>query len=102
MIAAGVTTPADVLKTRLQTASDQQHHSSSQGNNVACGHDGAKPVAKGSSSATTSRQVLAEILEREGFRGLWRGSVARVLKVAPACAIMISSYELGKRLLEAN
>ena len=102
MIAAGVTTPADVLKTRLQTVSDQRHHASSQGSNVACGHDGAKPVAKSSSSATTSRQVLAEILEREGFRGLWRGSVARVLKVAPACAIMISSYELGKRLLEAN
>jgi solute carrier family 25 protein 39/40 len=29
--------------------------------------------------------------------GLWRGWVPRTLKVAPACAIMISSYEVGKR-----
>jgi solute carrier family 25 protein 39/40 len=32
--------------------------------------------------------------------GLWRGNQARMLKVAPACAIMISCYEFGKRVLE--
>ena len=32
-----------------------------------------------------------------GFSGLYAGLVPRVLKVAPACAIMISMYELCKR-----
>ena len=32
--------------------------------------------------------------------GLFVGATARVLKVAPACAIMIASYEGGKRYFD--
>jgi solute carrier family 25 protein 39/40 len=42
-------------------------------------------------------RVLVDIWREDGMSGLWRGVTARTLKVAPACAIMISSYELGKR-----
>ncbi|CAM9553880.1 unnamed protein product, partial [Chrysoparadoxa australica] len=35
----------------------------------------------------------------EGLSGLYTGLGARVVKVAPACAIMISSYEWGKHFL---
>jgi solute carrier family 25 protein 39/40 len=41
-------------------------------------------------------QVLKEIYGEEGWKGLTRGIIPRVAKVAPACAIMISSYEIGK------
>jgi solute carrier family 25 protein 39/40 len=42
---------------------------------------------------------LRQIARTEGVSALWRGNQARMLKVAPACAIMISSYDLGKRIL---
>ncbi len=43
-------------------------------------------------------RFLYSIWCEEGVGGLWRGWAARCLKVAPACAIMISSYEVGKKM----
>lgn len=40
--------------------------------------------------------VLQSIYLEEGLRGLFAGLGPRLAKVAPACAIMISSYEVGK------
>ena len=42
-------------------------------------------------------RFLWHIFKTEGASGLWKGWIPRTLKVAPACAIMISSYEVGKR-----
>lgn len=42
-------------------------------------------------------RFLWHIFREEGISGLWRGWIPRTLKVAPACAIMISCYEVGKR-----
>ena len=49
-----------------------------------------------------SRGTLAlarSIVAREGIAALGAGLPARVAKVAPACAIMISSYEGVKQLV---
>lgn len=35
-------------------------------------------------------------MAKDGAFGFFRGVVPRAVKVAPACAIMISSYEMGK------
>lgn len=35
-------------------------------------------------------------MARDGASGFFRGVIPRAVKVAPACAIMISSYEMGK------
>ncbi len=84
-IAALVTTPFDVGKTRQQT----MLHS---------------PDAKTSSSVSirpesrTMPRFLWHIYCTEGLNGLFKGWAARCLKVAPACAIMISSYEIGKKM----
>ncbi|EAQ92820.1 hypothetical protein CHGG_01055 [Chaetomium globosum CBS 148.51] len=43
-------------------------------------------------------RLLWHIFRTEGLPGLFRGGVPRTLRVAPACAIMISSYEVGKRV----
>jgi len=83
-IASIVTTPFDVGKTRRQVFKDSV------------------------TSAATSTKVLApeeqsmprflwHIFKTEGTSGLFKGWIPRTLKVAPACAIMISSYEVGKR-----
>ncbi|TPX66698.1 hypothetical protein SpCBS45565_g04298 [Spizellomyces sp. 'palustris'] len=68
-IAAILTTPFDVAKTVMQVGAE----------------GGMVPV-------------LREIVRREGWRGLFRGVEPRVAKVAPACAVMVSSYEVGKRV----
>lgn len=44
-------------------------------------------------------KLMRMIVRQEGYRGLWRGLTARVAKVAPSCAIMVSSYEIGKKAL---
>lgn len=40
--------------------------------------------------------VLGKIVSEHGYRGLYAGLGPRIAKVAPACAIMIGSYEYCK------
>ena len=120
MIAAACTTPFDVVKTRQQVGAtgntavlvaedvcSAQLHVGLAG--AGCKHDGAivyeaPPKAASSPQRTAGAggtfHLLREIAANEGIAGLWRGNQARMLKVAPGCAIMISSYEFGKRILE--
>jgi solute carrier family 25, member 39/40 len=90
MIAAACTTPFDLAKTRQQT--------------ILLGtilqKRGPLTVTPTLPAAAGTFHQLRLIAQTDGVAGLWRGNQARVLKVAPACAIMLSSYELGKRLLE--
>ena len=80
-MATVLTTPFDVVKTRRMT-------------------DGP-PAGGRPRRGVTMFGHMRRIIEEEGLRaGLWRGNWARMMKVAPGSAIMISSYESGKRLLE--
>lgn len=111
-IAAFATTPFDVVKTRRQMSSQTEVLSTSQGS---CDHFGLKEYSSShnncqqrslSVAAAAERgQVnvgtfghMREILKDEGMSGLWRGNTTRMVKVAPACAVMISCYEFGKRV----
>ncbi|ORY96819.1 mitochondrial carrier domain-containing protein [Syncephalastrum racemosum] len=76
MFAAAVTTPFDVAKTRRQVDA---------GRDVPTLRDSRVPY------------ILKQIYQQDGARGLFRGLYPRIAKVAPSCAIMISSYELGKK-----
>jgi solute carrier family 25 protein 39/40 len=76
-IAATLTIPFDVIKTRKQV-------------------DLHAGIAMAPSSLLDQ---LLHIYRTEGISGMTRGIVPRVAKVSPACAIMISSYEVSKRLL---
>lgn len=40
--------------------------------------------------------ILRKIFDQHGLRGIFAGVIPRVVKVAPACAIMITSFEYGK------
>ncbi|UNI23139.1 Carrier protein, mitochondrial [Purpureocillium takamizusanense] len=79
-----VTMPFDVGKTRTQVYRD--------GPRGAVGHAAAQAPEE-----LSMVRLLTHIFKTEGLAGLWRGWIPRTLKVAPACAIMISSYEVGKR-----
>lgn len=79
-----LTTPFDVGKTRRQVYTD-----------------GAAPASGAAKNLAPEEQsmmrFLLHIFKEEGVSGLFKGWIPRTLKVAPACAIMISSYEVGKR-----
>jgi solute carrier family 25 protein 39/40 len=88
-VAAVVTTPFDVGKTRQQVL----RHT---GDSV---QDKAKAAAGFIRPEDRSMpRFLWHIFQEQGMSGLFKGWTARCLKVAPACAIMISSYEVGKRM----
>lgn len=84
-VAALVTTPFDVGKTRQQVT----RHMGDAANKAAQTtrpEDQAMP------------RFLLHIYREQGLPGLFRGWAARCLKIAPACAIMISCYEFSKRM----
>ncbi|XP_034553271.1 solute carrier family 25 member 40 [Notolabrus celidotus] len=78
-IASIITLPFDVVKTRRQ---------------VELGELQAKNLSHEVSSSTFS--VMSRIVAQDGVSGLFAGFLPRLIKVAPACAIMISTYEFGK------
>ncbi|KAG2790574.1 hypothetical protein JG687_00001391 [Phytophthora cactorum] len=74
-IAATVTTPFDVVKTLQQVSMTAQ---------------GSQP---------SGMVVLRQVVASKGVTGAFTGLSARLARVAPSCAIMISCYELGKEKL---
>lgn len=89
-IASLVTTPFDVGKTRrqvLQPASVDKAAKKTAGT--------LRP------EELSMPRFLYRIWVDEGIQGLFRGWAARCLRVAPACAIMISSYEIGKKIAKS-
>lgn len=80
--AAIITLPFDVVKTHRQIELGQ--------------------TLLPSASSTQSRQrkstafIIRNLYNQRGIKGLFSGLSPRLIKVAPACAIMISSYEWGK------
>ncbi|KAJ1914049.1 Carrier protein, mitochondrial [Tieghemiomyces parasiticus] len=87
MLAATVTIPFDVAKTRRQI-------------DLAIGHPAGQStptIAINSRTNEGTLRLMRRIAEQEGVSALYRGLTARLIKSAPACAIMISSYEVGKK-----
>lgn len=72
-VAAVATHPFDLIKTRLQVQTKSSNRHSGKG------------------SRTIS--ALRSIVRDEGWQGMFRGLSPRVAKVAPACGLMIGSYE---------
>ncbi|GFT56919.1 solute carrier family 25 member 40 [Nephila pilipes] len=76
-IAAILTLPFDVIKTHQQTVLDEKKLQT----NLKQPH---------------TLNLLLDLYRQGGAKSLFAGIMPRVLKIAPACAIMISSYEVGK------
>ena len=88
-VASVITTPFDVGKTRRQVL-DHSDNTTSRASGA--GKGALRPEER------SMPRFLYHIWCEEGIAGLFKGWAARCLKVAPACAIMISSYEVGKKM----
>lgn len=91
--AALVTTPFDVGKTRQQVF---KHMGDDLSSSMAATGIPAETAIR--PEQLSLPRFLLHIFHEEGMAGLFRGWFARCLKVAPACAIMISTYEIGKKM----
>jgi solute carrier family 25 protein 39/40 len=106
VLAACCTTPFDVVKTRRQTEVAIELNTAKDllpPRAPPCDHAGllAAPrrcynTAASDPPPSSTFGQLRMIYAEEGVNGLWRGNVARCARVAPACAIMLGTYELGK------
>ena len=76
MPAAYLTTPCDVIKTRLQVE-----------------------ARKGESSYTSLRQCARTIFREEGFKAFFKGGPARILRSSPQFGFTLAGYEVLQNLL---
>ena len=98
MISAFFTHPFDLVKTRRQIdmynlAPQQQSAESESAAGAAEAAAEEKVRMKG---RTATFDMLRLIVREEGWAGLTTGLFARMTKIVPACAIMISTYEVSK------
>lgn len=81
-MASLITSPFDVLKTRRQVFTPSSTCSVAALNHPA-----------------STMPLLMHVVKTEGWKALFAGVVPRTAKVAPACGLMIASYEgVGKLL----
>lgn len=85
-IAAFITCPFDVIKTHQQIEFGEKFLYS------------AKGTANGKKKQMTGTlQTMRNILRSSGISGFYAGLTPRLFKVVTACAVMISTYEFGKK-----
>ncbi|MBN3312901.1 S2539 protein, partial [Atractosteus spatula] len=84
-VAAVMTLPFDVVKTRRQIELGEM-----------------ETLRATAPKPSSTWLIMNRIWAEAGYRGLFAGFLPRVIKVAPACAVMISTYEFGKAFFQKH
>uniref|UniRef100_A0A224XS71 Putative mitochondrial carrier protein cgi-69 n=1 Tax=Panstrongylus lignarius TaxID=156445 RepID=A0A224XS71_9HEMI len=82
-LAAVLTTPFDVVKTHRQIEIVEK-----------------EIIAESPAAAESTYRALKNIYQKNGFSGLFAGIIPRIIRIAPACAIMVASFEYGKSFFQ--
>jgi solute carrier family 25 (mitochondrial S-adenosylmethionine transporter), member 26 len=89
-IAAFITTPSDVVKTRMMLSAGNQNKNSAQGQNEVAAKMKGKQPKKG--AWTVSKEVYQE----RGVRGFFRGAALRSGWTMLGSGLYLGSYEMAK------
>ena len=108
-VAAVITTPIDVVKTRIMlSAVDDAPSSASQakpnGLVDALGKSvtGSKDAQSQHKPRKGSWQITQEIMQEKGFKGLWRGGALRAVWTFVGAGLYLGAYESGRVYLAAR
>ncbi|XP_051864292.1 probable mitochondrial glutathione transporter SLC25A40 isoform X4 [Drosophila albomicans] len=99
-LATLVTMPFDLVTTHTQIELGQDVlYSDAAGHGKGGGTTSASASASAASPTVAKQSVISRIsriYRQQGVRGLYVGVLPRMLRVVPACAIMISAFEYSK------
>ncbi|KAJ5951153.1 uncharacterized protein N7479_009566 [Penicillium vulpinum] len=102
-VAATVTAPIDVIKTRVMLSANDPS-TSSQDQSTRAGARGSEGVSSGARTKIKPRKSLIsvgrDIIRHEGIRGLFKGGLIRAGWTAVALGLYLSLYEGGRFHLE--
>lgn len=110
-VAAVITTPVDVIKTRIMLAAAdntarEAHHHGAGSKNVASAIKGGNGLVDAMGQAVKkaparkgSLQIAREIMAENGFKGLWRGGALRAVWTMVGSGLYLGVYESGRTYL---
>lgn len=109
-VAAVITTPVDVLKTRVMLSAAEGESfegSSERGKSVANGKNGlvnalGESVKKNRRGQKGTWQIAQEIVKEQGYKGLWRGGALRAVWTFVGAGLYLGAYESGRVYLAAR
>jgi hypothetical protein len=110
-VAAVITTPIDVLKTRIMlSAAEGDHSSESSGKSGKSNGNGknglvdalGESVKKSKKIQKGTWQITQEIVQEQGYKGLWRGGALRAVWTFVGAGLYLGAYESGRVYLAAR
>ena len=109
-IAAVITTPVDVLKTRIMLSAAEGDHSGSSGTSGKTSGNGknglvnalGESVQKARGNQKGTWQITQEIVQEQGYKGLWRGGALRAVWTFVGAGLYLGAYESGRVYLAAR
>ena len=110
-IAAVITTPIDVLKTRIMlSAAEGDSPSDSSGKGGKSNGNGknglvdalGESVKKSRRNQRGTWQITQEIVQEQGYKGLWRGGALRAVWTFIGAGLYLGAYESGRVYLAAR